>query len=157
MELKIKRKLDSHTFAEWVPLAKYKIWSVTYDGDGNVASLVTVTSSGEVLVDYNYAYDLNGNRLQKVSSIWEFVFFATSCETLFGMNNILLFSKTKLKIFWRVWIDMAKAGMRRQDPSEPHGTESNHKQHYKKNDVKNVPQEIQGKAKTGNAKAGSII
>lgn len=52
---------------------------------------------------------------------------------------------------------MAKAGMRRPDPSEPHGTESNHKQHYKKNDVKNVPQEIQGKAKTGNAKAGSII
>ena len=40
----------------------------TYDGDGNVESLVTVTSSGEVLVDYSYAYDLNGNRLQKVSS-----------------------------------------------------------------------------------------
>ena len=40
----------------------------SYDGDGNVASLVTVTSSGEVLVDYNYAYDLNGNRLNKVSS-----------------------------------------------------------------------------------------
>ncbi|NYC09473.1 hypothetical protein B0H69_003785 [Clostridium beijerinckii] len=27
---------------------------------------------------------------------------------------------------------MAKAGMRRPDPSEPHGTESNHKTHYKK-------------------------
>ncbi|AGX41800.1 wall-associated protein WapA [Clostridium saccharobutylicum DSM 13864] len=40
----------------------------TYDGDGNVQSLVTITSTGEVLVDYNYAYDLNGNRLQKVSS-----------------------------------------------------------------------------------------
>ncbi|OFS25005.1 DUF6531 domain-containing protein, partial [Clostridium sp. HMSC19A10] len=40
----------------------------TYDGDGNVASLVTVTQAGEVLVDYSYAYDLNGNRLQKVSS-----------------------------------------------------------------------------------------
>lgn len=40
----------------------------TYDGDGNVQSLVTVTSTGEVLVDYNYAYDLNGNRLQKVST-----------------------------------------------------------------------------------------
>ncbi|OOM11718.1 RNase A-like domain-containing protein [Clostridium saccharobutylicum] len=40
----------------------------TYDGDGNVQSLVTITSAGEVLVDYNYAYDLNGNRLQKVSS-----------------------------------------------------------------------------------------
>ena len=32
---------------------------------------------------------------------------------------------------------MAKAGMRRPDPSDPHGTESNHKMHYKKNDVKN--------------------
>ncbi len=40
----------------------------TYDGDGNVESLVTITSNGEVLVDYKYAYDLNGNRLQKVSS-----------------------------------------------------------------------------------------
>ncbi len=40
----------------------------TYDGDGNVQSLVTISSTGEVLVDYNYAYDLNGNRLQKVSS-----------------------------------------------------------------------------------------
>ncbi|SFA79965.1 RHS repeat-associated core domain-containing protein [Clostridium frigidicarnis] len=40
----------------------------TYDGDGNVKSLVTVSSNGEVLVDYNYAYDLNGNRLEKLSS-----------------------------------------------------------------------------------------
>ncbi|OOM17516.1 tRNA nuclease WapA precursor [Clostridium saccharobutylicum] len=40
----------------------------TYDGDGNVQSLVTVSSNGEVLIDYNYLYDLNGNRLQKVSS-----------------------------------------------------------------------------------------
>ena len=52
---------------------------------------------------------------------------------------------------------MAKAGMRRPDPSDAHGTESNSKQHYKKNDVKNIPTEIQGKAKTGNAKAGTII
>ncbi len=44
---------------------------------------------------------------------------------------------------------MAKAGMRRPDESEPHGTESNHKTPFKKNDVKPVP-EIQGKAKTGN-------
>lgn len=45
---------------------------------------------------------------------------------------------------------MAKAGMRRPDVSDPHGTESNHKLKLHKNDVKNVPQEIQGKAKTGN-------
>ncbi|SFD00436.1 hypothetical protein [Clostridium uliginosum] len=50
---------------------------------------------------------------------------------------------------------MAKAGMRRPDPSEPHGTESNHKQHYKKNDAPPV-QEIQGKAKAGNKKAKII-
>nr|WP_319487574.1 hypothetical protein [uncultured Caproiciproducens sp.] len=41
---------------------------------------------------------------------------------------------------------MAKAGMRRPDPKEPHGTESNHKTHIPKNDVQPVP-ELQGKAK----------
>lgn len=51
---------------------------------------------------------------------------------------------------------MAKAGMRRPNPSDPHGTESNHKANYKKNEEKEVPTEIQGKAKTGNAKASSI-
>jgi RHS repeat-associated protein len=40
----------------------------TYDGDGNIQSLATISSTGEVLVDYSYAYDLNGNRLQKISS-----------------------------------------------------------------------------------------
>jgi len=50
---------------------------------------------------------------------------------------------------------MAKAGMRRPDPSDPHGTESNHKQKFEKNDQPPVP-EIQGKAKTGNKKAGPI-
>lgn len=50
---------------------------------------------------------------------------------------------------------MAKAGMRRPDPSQPHGTESNHKNKIQKNDVQPVP-EIQGKAKTGNKKAGRI-
>jgi hypothetical protein len=47
---------------------------------------------------------------------------------------------------------MAKAGMRRPDPKEPHGTESNKKMHIKKNDVEPVP-EIQGKAKSGKKKA----
>ncbi len=41
---------------------------------------------------------------------------------------------------------MAKAGMRRPDPKDPHGTESNHKNHFPKNEVPPVP-EIQGKAK----------
>jgi len=41
---------------------------------------------------------------------------------------------------------MAKAGMRRPNPEEPHGTESNKKQHFEKNEVPPVP-EIQGKAK----------
>ncbi len=48
---------------------------------------------------------------------------------------------------------MAKAGMRRPDPSEPHGTESNKKQRFEKNLQTPVP-EIQGKAKTGHEKAG---
>lgn len=43
-------------------------------------------------------------------------------------------------------IIMAKKGMRRPDPREPHGTESNHKMHLPKNDMPPVP-EIQGKAK----------
>jgi hypothetical protein len=47
---------------------------------------------------------------------------------------------------------MAKAGMRRPDPEEPHGTESNKKLHIPKNTHKPVP-EIQGKAKSGNKKA----
>lgn len=51
---------------------------------------------------------------------------------------------------------MAKAGMRRPDPSDSHGTESNHKAHYKKNEVKQVPTEIQGKAKSGKTRASSI-
>jgi len=51
---------------------------------------------------------------------------------------------------------MAKAGMRRPDPKEPHGTESNHKMHIPKNDFPPVP-EIQGKAKYGNDKAKQII
>ena len=49
---------------------------------------------------------------------------------------------------------MSKAGMRRPNVNEPHGTESNHKIHMKKNDAYPIPSEIQGKAKTGNAKAG---
>jgi len=50
---------------------------------------------------------------------------------------------------------MAKAGMRRPDPSDPHGTESNKKQPFSKNEEAPVP-EIQGKAKTSDKKAGRI-
>jgi len=49
-------------------------------------------------------------------------------------------------------LTMAKAGMRRPDPKEPHGTESNHKSHFPKNDVPPVP-EVQGKAKHSKKKA----
>jgi hypothetical protein len=47
---------------------------------------------------------------------------------------------------------MAKAGMRRPDPKEPHGTESNKKQHFPKNTVPPV-EELQGKTKSGKKKA----
>nr|WP_315023266.1 hypothetical protein [uncultured Aminipila sp.] len=50
---------------------------------------------------------------------------------------------------------MAKAGMKRPDPKDPHGTESNHKSHFPKNDVEPV-QEIQGKAKSGKTKAKPV-
>jgi len=50
---------------------------------------------------------------------------------------------------------MAKAGMRRPDPKQPHGTESNRKLHIPKNDAPPVP-EIQGKAKSGKEKARPI-
>jgi len=47
---------------------------------------------------------------------------------------------------------MAKAGMRRPDPEEPHGTESNEKQSFTKNAQRPVPQ-IQGRARNGHEKA----
>ncbi len=50
---------------------------------------------------------------------------------------------------------MAKAGMRRPDPSDAHGTESNKKMKVKKNEQPPVP-ELQGKAKSGKAKAGQM-
>ncbi len=46
---------------------------------------------------------------------------------------------------------MAKKGMRRPDPEEPHGTESNKIQHFPKNPVKPVP-EMQGQVKSGKKK-----
>lgn len=49
---------------------------------------------------------------------------------------------------------MAKAGMRRPDVTEAHGTESNKKHKMRKND-QNPVHEIQGKAKTGGRKAGN--
>jgi len=49
---------------------------------------------------------------------------------------------------------MAKAGMRRPGPKEPHGTESNKKMNVPKNDVCPVA-ELQGKAKSGKTKAKS--
>lgn len=50
---------------------------------------------------------------------------------------------------------MAKAGMRRPSPKDPHGTESNHKTYMLKNDVHPVP-ELQGKAKTASEKTKPV-
>lgn len=50
---------------------------------------------------------------------------------------------------------MAKSGMRRPDPKEPHGTENRPGINIPKNIVKPVP-EIQGKAKAGHEKANPI-
>lgn len=53
-------------------------------------------------------------------------------------------------------MSMAKAGMRRPDPKEPHGTESNRKTHIPKNEVAPVP-ELQGKAKHEKEKANPVL
>jgi hypothetical protein len=47
---------------------------------------------------------------------------------------------------------LAKAGMRRPDPADPHGTESNKKLKTDKNTIQPVP-EIQEKAKNGHNRA----
>lgn len=47
---------------------------------------------------------------------------------------------------------MAKAGMRRPDVTQPHGTEGSQRMHVQKNEVPPVP-EIQGKAKAGHQRA----
>ena len=46
---------------------------------------------------------------------------------------------------------MAKAGMRRPDPKEPHGTESNRKTHIPKNSAPPVA-ETKGRGKKGKTK-----
>jgi len=51
---------------------------------------------------------------------------------------------------------LAKAGMRRPDVTEPHGTESNKRLHVERNEVEPVP-EIQGKAKAGHRKANKYV
>lgn len=58
-------------------------------------------------------------------------------------NKIFSNADTKTEVIY-----MAKAGMRRPDPKQPHGTESNHKTHFTKNTVPPVP-ELQGKSKHG--------
>lgn len=50
---------------------------------------------------------------------------------------------------------MAKAGMRRPDPREPHGTEGWQRMNIPRNEQEPVP-EIQGKAKAGHEKANPI-
>ena len=50
---------------------------------------------------------------------------------------------------------MAKAGMRRPNVTEPHGTEGRQRMHIQKNEEDPVP-EIQGKAKAGHEKAKPI-
>ena len=67
-------------------------------------------------------------------------------------NKFASFADNIINIIRKEAFFMAKKGMRRPDPSEPHGTESNKKQKFKKNDAKPV-QEIKGKAKSGKKSA----
>jgi hypothetical protein len=47
---------------------------------------------------------------------------------------------------------MAKAGMRRPDVTEPHGTEGHQRMKIQRNEAEPVP-ELQGRAKAGHEKA----
>ena len=68
-------------------------------------------------------------------------------------NLVIKFNVPILRpIYGQMEVSMAKAGMRRPDPSDPHGTESNKKHKFPKNDMRPVP-EIKGKAKKGHQKA----
>lgn len=51
---------------------------------------------------------------------------------------------------------MAKAGMRRPDPKDPHGTESNKKLNLQKNRTEPVL-ELDGKAKNSNKKTNPLL
>ncbi len=70
----------------------------------------------------------------------------------YAQNPLLFMDCLCLSIEKGMDFSMAKAGMRRPDPKEPHGTESNKKTHIPKNDAPPVP-ELQGKEKTGKNKA----
>lgn len=50
---------------------------------------------------------------------------------------------------------MAKAGMRRPDPSDPHGTQSNKKHKFPKNEQRPVV-ELSGHKKSGGESAGPV-
>lgn len=50
---------------------------------------------------------------------------------------------------------MAKAGMRRPNPAEPHGTEGRQRMNVQRNTEEPVP-ELQGKAKAGHEKAEPV-
>ncbi len=65
-----------------------------------------------------------------------------------------IISVFQVKLFPEV-ITLAKAGMRRPDPKEPHGTESNRKTHISRNDVAPVP-ELQGRKKSGKEKVNQL-
>lgn len=72
------------------------------------------------------------------------------CEAPFGV--IPCASVVYFFIKMKGLINIAKKGMRRPSPKEPHGTESNKKNKYPKDTVEPVP-ELQGKAKLSNKKA----
>lgn len=73
------------------------------------------------------------------------------------MNKYYFYEKNNFEIIfiYKGGNKMAKAGMKRPDPGEPYGTESNKKMHKNKNDAPPVP-EIQGKAKAGHKKANDM-
>jgi len=86
------------------------------------------------------------------------------CDRLGRTDALQTAEEEQVRFFIRHCIDeidrkdrtMAKAGMRRPDPKDPHGTESNHKTHIPKNTAAPVP-ELHGNAKSGKEKARPIM
>lgn len=85
------------------------------------------------------------------------------CDRMGRADAMQTEEEEQVRFFIRQCIDeinrkdraMAKAGMRRPDPKDPHGTESNKKTHIPKNSVAAVP-EFQGNVKTGKEKSKPI-
>lgn len=67
----------------------------TYDADKNYKSIITQTAEGEILLDYTYQYDGNGNRTQKTGA--EYVTKYNGNDSSIGTTSYLYDSLQRLQ------------------------------------------------------------